>query len=82
MIKDAKNIFMQGNVCIYSKSAKHILVIRGVSVFECHGDSLDLKPIQEDKDIIKMSCESLTNNKSSSVKVQVPFGILCRENNP
>ena len=30
------------------KSAKHIIDIRGMSVFECPGDFLDLKPIQED----------------------------------
>ena len=30
------------------KSAKHITDIRGMPVFECPGDSLDLKPIQED----------------------------------
>ena len=34
-------------LCIYPKSAKHI-DIRGMFVFECPGDSLDLKPIQED----------------------------------
>ena len=51
-INDAKKIvdlFMQGSVlCIYPKSAKHIIDIRGMSVFECPDDSLDLKPIQED----------------------------------
>ena len=41
-IKDAKKIvFIQGNVlCIYPKSAKHIIDIRGMSVFECPGDYL------------------------------------------
>ena len=42
---------MQGNVlCFYPKSAKHIIDItcRGMFVFECPDDSLDLKPIQED----------------------------------
>ena len=40
---------MQGIVlCINPKSAKHIIDIRGMFVFECPGDSLDLKPIQED----------------------------------
>ena len=53
-----KIVFMQGNVfCIYPKSAKHITDIRGMSVFECSGDSLDLKPIQEDLNIMTMSCE-------------------------
>ena len=57
-IKDAKILFMQGNIlCIYPKSAKHIIDIRGMSVFECPGDSIDLKPIQEDLNIMKMSCE-------------------------
>ena len=33
---------MQGNVfCIYSKSTKHIIDIRGMSDFECPGNSLD-----------------------------------------
>ena len=42
-------VFMLGNVLsFYPKSAKHIIDIRGMSVFECPGDSLDLKPIQED----------------------------------
>ena len=41
-------LFTQGNVlCINPKSAKHILVIRGMPFFECPGDSLDLNPIQE-----------------------------------
>ena len=40
---------MQGNVlCIYPKYAKHIIDIRGMSVFEYPGDSLDLKPIQHE----------------------------------
>ena len=58
-IKDAKKIvFMQGNVlCINPKSAKHIIDIRGMSAFECPGDSFDLKPIHEDLNIMKMSCE-------------------------
>ena len=50
-IKDAKRSIynLQGNVlCIYPKSAKHIIDIRGTSVFECPDDSLDLKSIQED----------------------------------
>ena len=52
-IKDAKTVFMQGNVlCIYPKSAKHIIDIRGMSVSECPGDSFDLKPIQGDLNII------------------------------
>ena len=58
-IKDAKKkVFMQGNVlCIYPISAKHINDIRGITAFECPGDSLDLKHIQEDLNIMKMSCE-------------------------
>ena len=32
---------------IYHKSAKQIIDIRGMSVFECPDDSFDLKPIQE-----------------------------------
>ena len=36
----------------YSKTAKNILDIRGTSVFECHGDSLDLNPIQQVLNII------------------------------
>ena len=40
-IKDAKIVCMRGNVtCIYCKSAKHIIDIRGMSAFECPGDSL------------------------------------------
>ena len=40
---------MQGNVlCIYPKSAKHIIDIRGMSVLTCPVDSHDLKPVQED----------------------------------
>ena len=58
-IKDAKRIvFMQGSVlCIYHISAKHIIGIRRMSVFECPGDSFDLKAIQEDLNIMNMSCE-------------------------
>ena len=56
-IKDAKIVIMQGNVlCINHKSA-NIIDILGMSVFECPGDSLDLKPIQENLNIMKMSCE-------------------------
>ena len=36
---------------------KHIIDIRGMSVFECPGDCLDLKPIQEGLNIMKMRCE-------------------------
>ena len=50
---------------------KHIIDIRGMSVFECSGDCLDLKPIQEGLNIMKMRCERLPNNKSFSVKVPV-----------
>ena len=49
-IKVAKNSIMQRNVLctrIY-KFEKLIIDIREMSVFECPGDSLDLKPIQED----------------------------------
>ena len=54
----SKIVFMQVNVlCIYPKSAKHIIDIRRMSVFECPGDSLNLKSIQEDLNIMKMSCE-------------------------
>ena len=50
--------FMQGNVLsIYPISAKRIIDIREMSVFECPGDSLDLEHIQEDLNIMKMSCE-------------------------
>ena len=57
-IKDAKVVFMQGNVLyIYPKSAKQIIDIRGMSVFECPDDFIDLKHIQEDLTIMKMSCE-------------------------
>ena len=50
--------YMQlGNVlCINSKTAKHILGIRGMSAFECPGESLDLNPIQQVLNIMKMSC--------------------------
>ena len=49
-IKDVKTtVLMQGNaLCIYPKSSKHIIYIRGMSVVECPDDSLDLKLIQED----------------------------------
>ena len=57
-IKDAKVVFMQGNVlCIYPKSAKQIIDIRGMSVFECPGEFLDFKPLQEYLNFIKISCE-------------------------
>ena len=47
--------FMQGNVLsTYPKSAKRIIDNREMSVFECPGDSLDLKHIQEDLNM-KMS---------------------------
>ena len=50
-IKNAKRIsslYMQGNVlCMHFKTAKHILDIRGTSVFECPGNSLYLNPIQQ-----------------------------------
>ena len=50
---------MQGNaLCIYPKSEKeHNIDIRGMSVFKCPCDSFDLKPIKEDLNITKMSCE-------------------------
>ena len=43
-IKDVKTtVFMQGNaLCIYPKSSKHIIDIRGMSVVECPDDTLDL----------------------------------------
>ena len=57
-IKDAKIVFMQDNfLCIYPKSTKYIIDIRGMSAFECPVDSIDLKPVQEDLNIMKMSCE-------------------------
>ena len=57
---------MQGNVlCIYPKSAKHIIDIRGMSVFECPGDSLDLRHKPEDLNIMKMSCGRWPNKKVS-----------------
>ena len=40
-----------------SEIRKHIIDIRGMSVVECPGDSLDLRPLQEDCNITKMSCE-------------------------
>ena len=44
-----KKVFTQGNVlCTNPKSAKHIIDIRGMSVFECPGDSFCLNPVQED----------------------------------
>ena len=53
-----KIVFMQGNaLCSYPKSAKHIIDITGMSVFECPDDSLDLNPIQEESNIMKMSWE-------------------------
>ena len=42
---------------LIQKSAKHIIDIRGMSVFEWPGDSLDFKSIQEDLNIMQMSCE-------------------------
>ena len=40
---------MQGNALYsYPISAKHIIDIRRMSVFVCPGDSIDLKPLQED----------------------------------
>ena len=59
-MKDSKSSIqvMQGNVLyIYPKYAKHITNFRGMSVFECPGDSLDFKPIQDDWNIMKMSWE-------------------------
>ena len=53
-----KIVFMQGNVlCIYPKSAKRIIDIRDMSVFEYTGDSIALKPIQEELNIMKTTCE-------------------------
>ena len=50
---------MQGNFhCINPESAKHIIDISSMSAFECPSDSLDLNPIQEDLNIMKMSCET------------------------
>ena len=46
-IKGAKKIvYMYDNVLCNSKTAKHILDIRGTSLFECPSDSIDLNPIQ------------------------------------
>ena len=56
--KDAQNsIYAKQCSCKYPKPAKHIIDIRGMSVFECPGDSPDLKPIQEDLNtcIMKMA---------------------------
>ena len=58
-----------------------IIVIRGTSVFECPGDSLDFMPKQENLNITNMSIERLSNYENFSVKVPVPYGILCRETN-
>ena len=55
------NTAVQGNIlCIHPKSAKYIIdtCIRRMSVCECPGDSLDLKPIQEDLNIMNMSSET------------------------
>ena len=41
-------LYMQGIVlCIYFKTAKHILDIRGTSVFEDPSHSIELNPKQE-----------------------------------
>ena len=44
---------------LYSSLIRKIIIdIRGMSVCECPGDSLDLKPIQEDLNIMNMSSET------------------------
>ena len=58
-----------------------IIDIRGTSVVECAGDSLDFMPKQEDLNITIMSIERSSNYESFSVKVPVPYGILYRETN-
>ena len=58
-----------------------IIDINGTSVFECPGDFLDFIPKQEDLNIMNMSIERQSNCASFSVKVPVPYGILCRETN-
>ena len=58
-----------------------IIDIRGTSVFECPGDSLDSMPKQEDLNITNMNIERSSKYESFSVKVSVPYGILCRETN-
>ena len=49
-IQDSKTLVsIQGYVlCINPKSLKHIIDIRGMSVFECPGDFLDLNRIQDE----------------------------------
>ena len=56
-----------------------IIDIRGTSVFECPGDFFDFMPKQEDLNIMNMSSKYMY--ESFSVKVPVPYGILCRETN-
>ena len=47
--------FMQGNfLCIYPKSAKHFLDIRRTSVFDCPGDSLDLRMFAANEKVFKL----------------------------
>ena len=48
-INDAKriSIYAKRCFCINPKSAKHLLDIRGTSVFESPGDSCDINHIQE-----------------------------------
>ena len=58
-----------------------IIIIRGTSVFECPGDFLDFIPKQEDLCIMNMSVERESNYESFSVKVPVPYRVLCRETN-
>ena len=58
-----------------------IIDIGGTSVFECPGDSLDFMPKQEDLNITNMSIERSTNYECFSVKVPVPYCILCRDTN-
>ena len=55
--------------------------VRGTSVFECPGDFLDFMPKQEDLIIMNMSSERWPKYETFSVKVLVPYGILCRETN-
>ena len=58
-----------------------IIDIRGTSVFECPGGFLDFMPKQEDLNIMNMSGERKPKYESFSLKVPVPYGILCRETN-
>ena len=64
---------MQDTVlCVEPEYAKHIIDIKGISVFKCPGDSLDFNPVQEKvqvgKDQEKAKSEKDSHSKNRGGK--------------